>query len=84
MEQLLSFYKENDKAVAKKYGESDEINTFYNFSNAKNEGFRKDKDDTFGTMCDLGLFLGDLYNETMLGLCKLDLEERIKYYNEAK
>lgn len=28
--------------------------------------------------------MGDLYSEQILGLCKVDLEERIRYYNLAK
>lgn len=32
----------------------------------------------------IGLFMGDLFSENILGLCKLDIEERIQLYNEAK
>ena len=32
----------------------------------------------------LSLFLGDLYSETFLGICKLDVERRLEYYTKAK
>jgi hypothetical protein len=73
--------KEQSDQVPHKYAETNNSSE-YHFWGSKNLSMANKLD--LNRFRNIGLFLGDLYSENLLGLCKLDIEDRINFYNEAK